>query len=243
MDVLGNTGIVSGGHAGITPTVELNHRRDDNDNDWLMILVAMMFMGGRRGGFGDDCGGATPLLLNDNNNKNFTALQDQMQFGTLTAVTATQHSAQMEATRDAATAVYNTGMQIQAGFGQSRLDACNGFGLTNSNLKEGFGMVALENCKSTGMINQNMLLGFAGIQKQIDDCCCSIKMEMLQNKNEALKDKNFELQLGLSQCNQNSYLVGRLAPTPIPAYPATSPYQSFAWNYQAPNPGCGYGGF
>ena len=96
------------------------------------------------------------------------------------------------------------------------------------------------------------------LNNSIKDCCCNTQLGIKdlaatihaegdatraliqQNEVQALRDKVADLQVGLSQCRQNEYLVGKLTPPcPVPAYLTCSPYQSY--NPCGCNPcGCNY---
>lgn len=65
----------------------------------------------------------------------------------------------------------------------------------------------------------------------------------MQDLRDKLADKDRDIQtrdFQLSQLAQNAYLVNKLQPTPIPAYPTCSPYQ--AANYYGFGCGCGCNG-
>lgn len=55
----------------------------------------------------------------------------------------------------------------------------------------------------------------------------------------AQNQKLFAAELAASQAQQNSYLINTLRPTPVPAYPASSPCGIGNWSAAAVNSGCG----
>lgn len=108
--------------------------------------------------------------------------------------------------------------------------------------------------------------GLTNLSSKIDNCCCSTKMEIMQNRfdmskgfcdvitsnnlntrdilesnnantqrildmmtqNELqrLREQNNALTLQVSQANQTRAILDGLKPSPIPAYPVMSPYES-----------------
>lgn len=79
--------------------------------------------------------------------------------------------------------------------------------------------------------------------RAILDYLCQEKISDLQAENQGLR-------LAASQQAQNNYLLSRLQPTPVPAYPASSPCGLGNWSpavlassygYQGYNTGCGCG--
>ena len=86
-----------------------------------------------------------------------------------------------------------------------------------------------ECCCNTQLLGKDIL---AGIHAEGEATRAMIQSNEVQN----LRDKVTDLQVGLSQCRQNEYLVNKLTPPcPVPAYITCSPYQSY-------NP-CGCNGF
>lgn len=250
METLGNTGIVAGGMgAGVQPMIDIggcHHGGYDNDGFgggqgiWAILLLALL---GRRGFGGEgDCVGTggnciVPNLLNDNNNKNFQSLQDSINNQGILNYLNTSFQGQLEATRDADKAICKLDSDVQNGFGQTRLDACNGFGLTNQNIAEAKYQNVLELQRATAITNSNIAenkfqsaLETAAIRAQLAECCCDLKTQGMENTQrildkmscneiQALRDRLEDTRLQLSQCGQNATLINALRPTPIPAYP------------------------
>ena len=74
-------------------------------------------------------------------------------------------------------------------------------------------------------VNQNMMAGFAGVNQtlaqlgyQMDQCCCSIKTQMLQDKYDALENQYRTAQNDLSNAAQSQYIPNALGR--FVAYPA-----------------------
>ena len=85
------------------------------------------------------------------------------------------------------------------------------------------------------------------LNNSIKECCCTTQLGLKdvaagihaegeatraliqQNTIQDLRDKVTDLQVGLSQCRQNEYLVNKLTPPcPVPAYLTCSPYQAYS---------------
>ena len=66
-------------------------------------------------------------------------------------------------------------------------------------------------------VNQNIMAGFAGVNQtlaqlgyQMDQCCCSIKTQMLQDKYDALENQYRTAQNDLSNAAQSQYILNAL---------------------------------
>ena len=83
-------------------------------------------------------------------------------------------------------------------------------------------------------------VGLANLEAKLDHQTGVIINMFKDNEITNLRDKVADLQIKTSQCDQNAYLIGALAPkAPVPAYTVPSPYMSYGWNG-----GCnGYNGF
>lgn len=95
-------------------------------------------------------------------------------------------------------------------------------------------------------VNYNMAQGFANQGFQLQQCCCDLQNTMnantqtllnqlnayrMEDKNETIAELRSQVQalnLAQSQANQNQYLLGRLQPSPVPAYTVASPYATYA---------------
>ena len=140
---------------------------------------------------------------------------------------------------------FGNGFGGNRGFGEAATAAAQNeilmgqqFDRTNTKLDA----VAQGICDSTYALNNS-----------IKDCCCTTQLAVKdlaagihaegeatralirENEIQNLRDKVTDLQVGLSQCRQNEYLVNKLTPPcPVPAYLTCSPYQSYS--------PCGFGG-
>lgn len=66
-----------------------------------------------------------------------------------------------------------------------------------------------------------------------------MQTQNLQDKISTLQAENQALRFAESQANQNNYLVNKLMPTPMPAYPAQNLYGGTLFNTCNCNTGCG----
>ena len=96
-------------------------------------------------------------------------------------------------------------------------------------------------------VNYNIAQGFANQGFQLQQCCCDLKETMnnntraitdqlnqfrMEDKNEQIAELRSQVQalnLAQSQANQNSYLIGQLRPSPVPAYTVANPYAGFGY--------------
>lgn len=62
---------------------------------------------------------------------------------------------------------------------------------------------------------------------------CQLEKREMQNKIDALRDRNQTLEFAASQQAQTANLINQLRPTPVPCYPSCSPYQSYGWGQVA----------
>lgn len=94
-------------------------------------------------------------------------------------------------------------------------------------------------------VNYNMTQGFANQSFQLQQCCCDLTNTMnnntrqiidqlnafrMEDKSETIAELRSQVQalnLAQSQANQNQYLLNRLQPPAVPAYPVANPYDSY----------------
>lgn len=90
-------------------------------------------------------------------------------------------------------------------------------------------------------------LAFQNMQAQSDRCCCDLKTVIhaegeatralfSANENQRLRDALQAAQLQLGQLSQTQTLLNALQPTPRPAYPVPSPYESWGLRMNGGNP-------
>lgn len=96
---------------------------------------------------------------------------------------------------------------------QNRYDALQNSYAVQTAVKDGFCQTNFNNSVNTRDIIDNQNAGTKAI------------LDYLVNKeNQQLRDENASLKLFASQERQNSYLINKLQPTPIPAFPASNLY-------------------
>lgn len=142
-------------------------------------------------------------------------------------------------------AINSNNLQMQ---NQLQRDLCQGFAAVNAGISEN--RFAAQNCCCETNRNidairyenaKNTCDIVRAIEKDGDETRKLIVANQMQDLRDKIAEKDQIIQTKtflLSQQDQNAYLVNKLAPTPIPAYPTCSPYQ--AANYFN---GCGCGQF
>ena len=115
-----------------------------------------------------------------------------------------------------------------SGFADVRQNQSNLNAQTNQNMLSGFADVRQNQSNLNALTNQNMLSGFADVKQgiaslgaQMNECCCSIKTMMLENR---LQDTQLALQNAQNQAinaEQTQYLLGQMGKW-YPNSPATA---------------------
>ena len=75
----------------------------------------------------------------------------------------------------------------------------------------------------------------------INDKFCQLEMREMQNTINQLRDERSAYQASALTQQQTQNLINQLRPTPVPAYPSCSPYQTYGWGqaFYGGNYGCG----
>lgn len=75
----------------------------------------------------------------------------------------------------------------------------------------------------------------------INDKFCQLEMREMQNTINQLRDERSAYQASALTQRQTQNLINQLRPTPVPAYPSCSPYQTYGWGqaFYGGNYGCG----
>ena len=63
----------------------------------------------------------------------------------------------------------------------------------------------------------------------INDRFCELEKREMQHQIDALREEKQTLQFAASQQAQTANLIAQLRPSPVPAFPSCSPYQSYSW--------------
>lgn len=162
-----------------------------------------------------------------------------------------------------------TQMELQNGFDTQSIlrglegiknGLCDGFYAQNTTMLQGFnglGTQVLENrfaaqqccCETNRNIDavryenaKNTCDIVRAIEKDGDETRKLIVSNTMQALRDKLADKDRDIQtrdFQLSQLNQNAYLVNKLQPTPIPAYPACPNSSFYGYGYNGFGCGCG----
>lgn len=75
----------------------------------------------------------------------------------------------------------------------------------------------------------------------INDKFCQLEMREMQNTINQSRDERSAYQASALTQQQTQNLINQLRPTPVPAYPSCSPYQTYGWGqvFYGGNYGCG----
>lgn len=151
---------------------------------FFWIFALLMLAGGNFGGFGNNAGYVTQADLSASLNAQTT--QNQLQ--SLAVETANNN--------------YETAQLINAQTNQmlqqnntNLINAIQGFNTVNQNI--------------TSQTNQ-LAQAIAQLGYQMDQCCCSIKTQMLQDRLDSTQSALLNAQNVISNANQSQYLLGQL---------------------------------
>lgn len=121
-----------------------------------------------------------------------------------------------------------TNQNLLSQFADVRQNQSNLNAATNQNMLSGFADMRQNQSNLNALTNQNMLSGFADVKQgiaslgaQMNECCCSIKTMMLENR---LQDTQLALQNAQNQAvnaEQTQYLLGQMGKW-YPNSPATT---------------------
>lgn len=191
-----------------------------NDNGWFaFLIIAMMFGWGNggngRNGIGNFVAGETTadqfalqdikngIRANGNGICDATYAMAQQAGQTREAITNSGY-ATTGAIRDLGSQLANCCCETKGAIANLRYDMSKGFGdvVTSGNMNTRD--ILESNCQNT--------------QRILD--------ALTQAETQRLKEKVHELTLQVSNSAQTQAIVGALKPTPVPAYPVMSPYES-----------------
>ena len=134
--------------------------------------------------------------------------------------------------------------EIAAFKGSTDLQICqqtnaltNSINFVNASVERGFAAEAYERQAQTNAITQ----AIANQTTFLSQKFCDLEMREMQRENQNLRDQLNGCRLAESQQAQNAFLLGRLQPTPVPAYPVGANYGfNYGW-YNNGNNGCNCG--
>lgn len=217
------------GSNGIVPTVDLATNGYNNgfggfggDGIWALVLLALLFGGNNGfGGFGGN--GWNNIATTDYVSSEFTQ-------------------------RDINSGFQNTNNLISSGFTNQATNTCNlrsdvltgNMGLQNSILGSS-NDIQRDILTQTNELNTNLLTTALQNQAKMDQCCCDLRAQgientqkildaMSQNTIDDLRSQVNDLKNTITANGIGTSIVNQVRPYPIPAYPVSSPYVGFYGN-------------
>lgn len=208
---------------GIVPTLPVggNGFGFGGDGIWALLIFAMIFNNGF-GGWGNN--GFNNLATQDFVSSEFTQ-------------------------RDINSGFQNTNNLISGGFGDLATNLCNvrsdiltgNMGLQNSILSSG-NAISRDILSQTNELNTNLLTSALQNQAKMDECCCNLRAQGIENTQKILDVLNQNTIDDLrSQVNDlkntitangiGASIVSQVRPYPVPSYLVSSPYQSLYNGY------------
>ena len=203
---------------GITPTIPLSTGSGfgfGNDGIWALLIFAMIF----NNGFGGWGNGANNIATTDYISSEFTQ-------------------------RDVNNGFQNTNNLISGGFADLSTNLCNvrsdiltgNMGLQNSILSSG-NAISRDILSQTNELNTNLLTSALQNQAKMDECCCNLRAQGIENTQKILDVLNQNTIDDLrSQVNDlkntitangiGANIINQVRPYPVPSYLVSSPYQS-----------------
>ena len=206
---------------GIVPTMPIggNGFGFGGDGIWALLIFAMIFNNGF-GGWG-----------NGNN------------------IATTDYISSEFTQRDVNSGFQNTNNLISAGFGDLNTNLCNvrsdiltgNMGLQNS-LLTASNSVQRDILSQTNELNTNLLTTALQSQAKMDECCCTLRAQGIENTQKILDVLNQNTIDDLrSQVNDlkntitangiGTNIINQVRPYPTPSYLVSSPYQSLYTGY------------
>lgn len=155
---------------------------------WIFALLLLMF-GGGFGGFGGNRGPMFPpdvvTQAEMTSGLNNQAVQAQLQQIALSSANNNYETARL---------VSDQTNQLMQQNNTNLINAIQGFNQVNQNLTN-----------QTNVLSQQI----QALTAQVNDCCCSIKTQMLQDKYESTQAKLVAAQNDISNLTQSQYILGQ----------------------------------
>jgi hypothetical protein len=209
---------------GIQPTVELATNGygygnggffGNGDGIWAIVLLALLFQGNGFGGFGGN--GWNNIATTDYVSSEFT--QRDVTSGTQSVLTALANGFS-----DASTNLCNVRSDILTG----------NMGIQNSILGSS-NSIQRDILTQTNELNTNLLTTALQNQAKMDECCCTLRAQgientqkildaMNQNTIDDLRSQVNDLKNTITANGIGTSIVNQVRPYPVPAYPVSSPY-------------------
>ena len=213
------------GSQGIQPTVELattngsgfypymygNNGIFGGDGIWAIVLLALLFNNGGFGGWGGN--GYNNIATTDYISSEFT--QRDVNGGTQSVLTALANGFS-----DTATSICGVKSEILENRYANQLAEAN----TQRDI-----------LTQTNELNTNLLTTALQAQAKMDDCCCTLRAQgientqkildaMNQNTIDDLRSQVNDLKNTITANGIGTNIINQVRPYPIPAYPVSSPY-------------------
>ena len=214
------------------------------DGWWVLIILFALFGGWGRGGVFGNNGGCDGVCATVGDvERGFNNQSTQQRFNGID-----QGLCQLGYDNLAQTSnLQNTIMQGNFGLQQAINNASVASMQDTNSISRQLADCCCENRAAIAQVRYDMSTDTCAIQNQIQQCCCDLKDTMnnntrtitdqlnqfrMEDKNEQIAELRSQVQalnLAQSQANQNSYLIGQLRPSPIPAYTVANPYAGFGY--------------
>lgn len=189
----------------------MNESNSFFSGDWLgaFLIIAIMFGGGNLGWGGNNVAAAQMLTQADLN----AALATQTNQATLENIMLSSANNNYETLK-------NTNDQTMFLSQQNNTNLINGI--------QNFNQLSNQITNGFNTVNQNMCNGFNGVQQSIadlgykmDQCCCSIKTTLLENRLQDAQQQLANAQDIANNSVQSQYLLSQLGKF-VPNAPATT---------------------
>jgi len=204
--------------SGIVPTMPIGGGNGffGGDGIWALVLLALLF-GGNGWGNGFGSGGWNNVATTDYVSSEFT--QRDVTSGTQSILTALANGFS-----DTATNLCNVRSDILTG----------NMGVQNSILGSS-NSIQRDILTQTNELNTNILTTALQQQAKMDECCCTLRAQgientqkildaMKQNTIDDLRSQVNDLKNTITANGIGTSIVNQVRPYPIPAYPVSSPY-------------------
>ena len=183
------------------------------DGIWAILLFALLFGNGGWGGFGGN--GFNNIATTDYISSEFTQ-------------------------RDINSGFQNTNNLISNGFSDTATNICN----LRSDVLENRYAAQLSACNTqrdilsqTNELNTNLLTSNLQAQAKMDECCCTLRAQGIENTQKILDVLNQntiddlrsqvnDLKNTITATGIGTSIVNQVRPYPVPSYLVSSPYQS-----------------
>lgn len=218
-----------------------------NEGWWALIILFALFggwgRGGAFGGGGSGCGCDGACATVGDVERGFNQQSTNQRFNAVDNAFAQLGYANQQNAYETRLAVTNLGSQMQ----QCCCDTQGAIAGAQSALSTQLADCCCENRLAVANLNATLASDTCAVTTAISNAARDITDnqnanyralhdEIVQNR---MEDKNAQIQqlqsqvqalnLAQSQANQNSYLIGQLRPTPVPAYTVANPYAGFGY--------------